>query len=276
MRTVQGFPNINAADGTNPYGTIRDNPGDNSGTPVNAAVYGDIHTSIARLFDLAGITPNQLPENNSNGFQFITALQKYISENILSVTETADANNCIKTGFYDVLQSSSNKPLTQQGYLIAQAFNGFSGAYVSQFWFEHTSDRVFFRRRTASVWTAWLEILTQGFDQALTLDNTLQVVSGIRTKSSGNFFKVDQITVNDWDMDTTGTKLVTHGLTASKIIDVSVYIQDSVVGKFYNLMNSGKIVINSTQLELSRTAGGDFDNTSFINTAIKIKIEYEA
>lgn len=92
------------------------------------------------------------------------------------------------------------------------------------------------------------------------------------------------ILVNDWNMDTTSLYIVPHGVTDSDILAVTILIQDNVIGKFVSFTDSytissgsqGYFVINDTEIELSRLTGGQFDNSFFVNTPIKIFIEYLA
>lgn len=80
---LQSKTNVIAPAAPYPYGRIKDNPGDGSGTPVNEQVYGDFHQFFAKLLDDAGITGNDLPENSTNTFQYILALNAVI-KNIVS------------------------------------------------------------------------------------------------------------------------------------------------------------------------------------------------
>lgn len=65
--------NTDTATSDFPYGNVRDNPGDNSGTPLNKAVLADHHQFYERMFELSGITANNLPDNATNGFQLFEA-----------------------------------------------------------------------------------------------------------------------------------------------------------------------------------------------------------
>jgi len=65
--------NVSAPGGAFPYGNIKDNTGINDGTPVNKDVYADFHQFFARLVALSSITPNNLPEDVVNGFQYMEA-----------------------------------------------------------------------------------------------------------------------------------------------------------------------------------------------------------
>ena len=68
--------NIDNSDLANfPNGRIQDNTGAGNGTPVNEIVYGDIHEFFAKLMRLSGITYNDLPDNESNGYQLLEAMK---------------------------------------------------------------------------------------------------------------------------------------------------------------------------------------------------------
>lgn len=74
-RALVNKTNVQAADGDYPYGRIKDNPGDNSGTPVNELLYGDIHQFFERLMAKAGVTFNELPDGPYDVFQYYEALE---------------------------------------------------------------------------------------------------------------------------------------------------------------------------------------------------------
>lgn len=77
---LQSKPNVVAPGAPYPYGRIKDRvPSVSPGTPVNEVVYGDFHQFFAKLLDDAGITGNDLPENSTNTFQYIIALNTIIS-----------------------------------------------------------------------------------------------------------------------------------------------------------------------------------------------------
>ena len=71
------YPNIEAPDSDYPDGNIKDKDISLPGTPVNKLVYADIHQTFAKWLRLADITPNGLPDNEYNGFQYIEAM-KYL------------------------------------------------------------------------------------------------------------------------------------------------------------------------------------------------------
>lgn len=72
-------------------GRIIDDNGTGNGTPVNEFLYGDKHQFFEKLMDLAGITPNGQPENETNGYQLVDALFAFANKNNLS-------HNVLKSG----------------------------------------------------------------------------------------------------------------------------------------------------------------------------------
>lgn len=105
---LEDKPNTEAPSTAFPYGNIKDNPGDNSGTPVNKLVYADFHQFFAKLMDAGGVVYNGLAENFTNGFQYFLALVEVIK------------SNC---GFYDNIASTITvNPLFTIGVFTARAY----------------------------------------------------------------------------------------------------------------------------------------------------------
>jgi hypothetical protein len=109
MRNKLLASNIDNANPTlYPNGRIKDNTGSGNGTPVNEFVYGDLHEMKDKLMRLYGIVPNDLPDNELNGFQLIDALRALASKNdfILDLTTVSGVVNVgLKLGF--ILQKES-------------------------------------------------------------------------------------------------------------------------------------------------------------------------
>jgi hypothetical protein len=82
MRALNTNPNVDNSDLVNyPLGRIKNNTGSGNGTPVNERVYGDIHQTIAKMMRLYNILPNNLPDNETNGFQIIESIVALASKN---------------------------------------------------------------------------------------------------------------------------------------------------------------------------------------------------
>lgn len=78
MRWIGNQQNIDSPDGEYIYGRIRDWSGTIEGTPVDEALYGDIHQLIARMQQASTFTPNGLPDNEYNGWQIFDAFMQHM------------------------------------------------------------------------------------------------------------------------------------------------------------------------------------------------------
>ena len=108
--------NINAPDGNNPYGIPKDeNPvGARNGTLVNEKFIADAWIFFQKLLDRAGITANNVVENDVNGYQFHEALDNHIFSN----------NNISFERQGNVLSLSSDEP-------AITALSTFEVAYIN-------------------------------------------------------------------------------------------------------------------------------------------------
>lgn len=112
MIKLQSKSNVNAPSIPYPYGSLRDNPGDNTGTPVNTVLLGDTMQLMEKIMAESGITPNGLPDNQSNGWQLYEALMK--------ITTPAYKSYVVKLS-----QSGTSAPS------VSNVFeNSLNGAYV--------------------------------------------------------------------------------------------------------------------------------------------------
>lgn len=85
---LENYPNIDVSDPAKyPSGAIKDNPGDNTGTPVNKLVYNDMHQFFFALLLQAGIAATGNPENAVDGYQYIEALVAKIRATIATDTQ---------------------------------------------------------------------------------------------------------------------------------------------------------------------------------------------
>ena len=71
--------NVNPVDASYPYADVKNDTGSNDGTPVDRELLADYVQFFERLAALSGITINDLPDNDTNGFQ--------LSEALLAVTK---------------------------------------------------------------------------------------------------------------------------------------------------------------------------------------------
>lgn len=86
-------PNVESVSYDYPYGNIKDNPGDNTGTPVNKLVYADFHQFFAKMMDYAAISYNGQPDNATDGFQYFLAFQAAVNKSLLIKKKIVNIGN---------------------------------------------------------------------------------------------------------------------------------------------------------------------------------------
>lgn len=86
-RQLTSIPYTIAPDAEYPAGRMRNNDPPTVGTPVIEELYGDIIQFFHKLMRLAGVTYNDLPENETQNYQFIEALVAYVRTITASTTQ---------------------------------------------------------------------------------------------------------------------------------------------------------------------------------------------
>lgn len=118
MRNKATLSNIDLSDPNYLLGRIKNDTGSSDGTPVNEFVYGDIHQFFAKLLNLAGITPNDIPDNELNGYQTIEALISIASKNDY-VYDLSSVSSVLQVGVKIGLMKTNE-------FLICKAANDFT------------------------------------------------------------------------------------------------------------------------------------------------------
>ena len=81
MRTIKGQDIPQGEDFVKyPDGQIKNQTTEEQGTPVVESIYGDLLASVYKTIRNAGLVPNELPDNETNGYQFLTALKRLSNE----------------------------------------------------------------------------------------------------------------------------------------------------------------------------------------------------
>lgn len=140
MRILNSNPNVDQSDLFNfPDGRIKDNDGSGNGTGINERTNGDIHQTISRLMRKYGIVPNNMPDNVTNGFQIVDAIQALASKNdfVLPLTDVGGVLSVpIKFSFMDenegVICKSGINLATQTQIKGSDAVT-FTATYVGSF-----------------------------------------------------------------------------------------------------------------------------------------------
>lgn len=87
MRKLGLNSNVDNSDLANyPNGRIKDNTGAGDGTPVSERTKGDIHQFFEKVMRLYGLSSNELPDNELNGFQLVDAVRALASKNDFILT----------------------------------------------------------------------------------------------------------------------------------------------------------------------------------------------
>ena len=80
MIALKNKPNVIAPTSTYPHGKLKDDTGIGDGTPVNQQTNNDIHSFFQQLMVDAGLTPNNILDNEYDGFQLNLALGLWIGK----------------------------------------------------------------------------------------------------------------------------------------------------------------------------------------------------
>ena len=123
----------------------------------------------------------------------------------------------------------------------------------------------------------------------LKTDDALVATGGIDAGGNGTTLKLKQISIGDWNMETTNAVNVAHGLSTDylKIRGIFVKIIHDDGAQFFELSSvatDGEIgggigTIDSTNIQLVRMIGGVYDTTNFNSTSFNrgyIQIWYNA
>ncbi len=87
MRALSEATNVDGESGDYPNGRVRTKAGEVAGTIYNEVLHGDLIQAIQKIIIDAGVVPNGTPDNVSNGYQIVQALD--ILYRFIATTEKA-------------------------------------------------------------------------------------------------------------------------------------------------------------------------------------------
>ena len=85
---LENLANVTAVSAAYPWKDIKDDTGAGDGTPLNQISHSDYHQTFRKLLDKAYLAPNGLPDNVTNGYQYVDAL-KFLYKNFRGVVPTS-------------------------------------------------------------------------------------------------------------------------------------------------------------------------------------------
>lgn len=278
-------PNTDAPDGSYNYGKIRDNDGSYNGTPVNTLVYGDFHQFFSKLMDAAGVTANELPDSDDDGYQLYQAFQRAGRREmkpllgILAETFIGDPSALTAPiSPYAFLGLTWNIGMTilLPGYVYYNEELFFCGGFTGSI-----SDTAVFTKVADNIIVVTDAVSGSGdfdyadllFYQSTTVSNPNKVIKKV-------------IPIGNWNMNTTAGVNITHGISDStKIVSVSVSIISDNSGVVSDLAKpldnvtpvAGGYFASATLILLTRVTGGYYDQVAY-DTAVfnrgYVTIEY--
>lgn len=243
------------------FGRIKDDSGSNDGTPVDVEVYNDFHEFFDYLMDLANVTANGLPDNDTNGYQLMESLFKFSQR---------QQSPCTFSGTYGF----GSKNIT-----LAGDYSGNYAFKVGQNVRYQNADNSSYLQGVVTAYSgSTLTINVYDFN-----DSTPAVIVGNVYLAQQQITGQKKITGN-WDMDADDSETFAHGLPdLAKIYIKSISIINNA-GTFNFplnstdsslLLNGAVDSIDATNITLLRRASGDFDNASWNNATVNILLEYE-
>lgn len=125
---------------------------------------------------------------------------------------------------------------------------------------------------------------------AITIAGTTEIQGGFRTEATGAYLKKKVVNIGDWNMDSTVSVTVAHGLADfKKIRAIDCIVRNDSDTTYANLLalapggsqepGGSAQFIDSTNITLVRKTSGTFDSTSFDSTSYNrgwVTITYEA
>ncbi len=287
-RDLTTIPNITPPDSDYPNGRILNASPPAAGTPVIEELYGDVVQFFHKLMRAAGISHNGLPENETQGFQFIQALAYYVrtlqaSEILKGTLEIATASET-QAGI-DNLRAvtpaglESKTATTSRKGILETATDAEAQAKTSLLHILTPSNLAALGAST--VFAGLIELADNAETLAGTSHSRAVTPSSLTAKDAGIIRKI--IDIGDWNMVSTGSVTKTHGLNFTKIRNIQVMIRDdsgTVIWPLDTFLveSAGSYAMDSGAILLTRTATGLFYTTgSFISTSYNrgwIIIEY--
>lgn len=203
MRALNQVPNIGAASGAFPDGVIVDEAGGVTGTALTEILYGDLIQLMHKIRRLAGVTPNNQPDNETNGYQLFDAMNRMFIPRWTASGQGVDFANVkfVQHGqglyYHKTAVNTTNNPSidTTNWALVAQ-WDGLKMVYadgLSSSLIYPTYENLVLRPGVSTVNlagdTGWAYITKQG--KLYTVEFYLKIDPGVVTMANSDTMPVD-------------------------------------------------------------------------------------
>ena len=133
MIALANKTNVDNTNANYPFGKLINDTGTNNGTPIDEQVYNDIHQFFEKLMFEAGITANNLPDNDTNGYQLYNALKvlcnnSWTNSGIVYTTHASSTWASVGSPWHDVAYKIDGNEVSLCGAVsISSCPAGFPG-----------------------------------------------------------------------------------------------------------------------------------------------------
>jgi len=285
-RKLSNKTNVTAPDATYPYGKVKDNPGDNTGTPVNEALLGDMTQFFEKLMAATATAFNNQPENDVSGFQFYTALVAAIRATSASETQ----HGTVERATQEELNA-----LTDTARYITPALIAGSTGIIDTAAIQDEAVTVS-KRATDSVNSDKIEsfaviaakMADDSIDSRMYIDGSIDdehlAAKRVKIPDAGDQLSMISLESAVWNMDTTSFVRISFpsGVTISNLVGIFGFIKSatllSTIGG-YNVSTTNvdvafEVMNNSQGITIVRKAGGHFDSPIYNNVTAVVTIVY--
>lgn len=174
MIALKNKPNVTPPTSTYPHGRLTDDTGSGNGTPIDQQTNNDIHSFLQQLMVDAGLTPNNILDNEYDGFQLNQALGLFIQKISPPVVPYSDGVwRASNQGVYAAnwgdgsqafqFRHTRNKTCVQlQGSMLRSGTNGAEPIYTLPIGYRPSVQRLFTSFCTAAGAFATVTVATTG------------------------------------------------------------------------------------------------------------------